>query len=202
MLLCRQRPVIILTWLTWYLVVSPQKRRGLELLLIKSTNSSAVSFAHQEVLSPGQRVQNCTQAISCQALYCLIVSTLRRPAWVGQEAGKTQRYPPSNKHISTCVMLIPCELSAAIFISPWPKKSVWALVITILNCSHLSLPNPPPHTHISYSFSTSYGRKWKKWGYWNHLIWIQIPVELLTSYLTLNKLTSLSYSPFVINACL
>ena len=148
MLLCRQRLVIILTWLSWYLVVSPQKRRGLELLLIKSTNSSAVSFDHQEVLSPGQRAQNCTQATSCQALYCLIVSTLRRPAWVGQEAGKTQRYPPSNKHISTCVMLIPCELSAAIFISPWQKKSVWALVITIINCSHLSLPNPPPpHTH-------------------------------------------------------
>lgn len=52
-----QRAVTALTRRRWYTVISPQKWRGAEPLLVKSTNSSALGLAHQDVPSNHHRAR-------------------------------------------------------------------------------------------------------------------------------------------------
>lgn len=70
-----QRAVTALTRRRWYTVISPQKWRGADPLLVKSTNSSALGLAHQDVPSTRHRARDCTEAVSYQPVCCLIAST-------------------------------------------------------------------------------------------------------------------------------
>lgn len=144
MSMSRQRVVTALTWLSWALVVSPQKRRGLELLLVKSTNSSAVSLAPQEVPSSSQSAQYCHKPLPVRQLIawlCQLLLTCMISAF--QQAHVT----------STRVTLIPRVPKAAIFIIPRHcSPLVFALNAIIINCSKLSPSQPRTHLY----FSTAY----------------------------------------------
>lgn len=124
-----QRAVTALTRRRWYTVISPQKWRGAEPLLVKSTNSSALGLAPQDVPSTRHRAWT-HGSYALPASLLLDCLNCFQPAWRGQAARKTETSDPPDartpaQHVSCqphgCPFLPSSQLFRLFFLLPCPR---------------------------------------------------------------------------------